>query len=49
MINEEFKIDFNESRFVRRMQRLARDYAKDIFESSKFNFEMFKYAIDNYF
>jgi hypothetical protein len=32
MINDELKIDLNEKRFVRRMERLARDNAKEIFE-----------------
>ena len=34
---------------MRRAQRLARDFAKDLFEKGQYNFEMYKYAIEDYF
>lgn len=43
------KINLKENRFVRRMQKLARDNANSILESGKLNFEMFKYCIENYY
>lgn len=48
-VNKEFQIDLESSQVQSQLSSIKKMYAKEIFDNGKYNFEMFKYAVDDFF
>ena len=48
-VNKEFNVDLTNPKVLKRLARIKKDKAKEIFENGKYNFEVFKYALEDYF
>lgn len=48
-LKEELEVDLENDKILRRLDRLRKDKVKDIFENGNYNFEVFQYALKDYF
>ncbi|EAS06282.3 transmembrane protein, putative (macronuclear) [Tetrahymena thermophila SB210] len=48
-LREELQVDLDNEKILRRLDRLRKDKVKDIFENGNYNFEVFQYALKDYF
>ncbi|EGR30496.1 hypothetical protein IMG5_130470 [Ichthyophthirius multifiliis] len=48
-LKKEYDIDLENEKILRRLERLKKNKAKSIFENGNYNFEVFQYAIKDYF
>jgi len=48
-VNSKYKLDFSEQKNKDRLERAAKEHARKIFESGKFNLDLFRYCVEDYF
>jgi hypothetical protein len=46
---KEFKTPYRERRTLRRLRRIRTERVKELYESQPFNFELFEYALKEYY
>ncbi len=48
-LKKEHEVDLENPKILRRLDRLKKEKAKHIFENGNYNFEVFQYALKDYF
>ena len=48
-LNEKYKLDFRDQKNKDRLERAAKENARKIFESGRFNLDLFRYTVEDYF
>jgi len=47
--NKDYEVNFKNPKIIKRLNRLKEEKARNIFENAHFNYEMFDYALKEYF
>ena len=48
-VNKNINVNFENEKVFKRLNKLKYDKAREIYETANFNFEMFEYALREYF